>query len=54
LHLTSVWIVVTVKKPDQTRGIYNRRRDGKVTKTAAVKAAANLADGAAVTGLMML
>ena len=38
----------------QTRGIYNRRRDGEQAKTVAVKAPANLAAFTAITGLLML
>lgn len=38
----------------QTRGIYNRRRDGEQTKATVFKAAANRAVFTAVMGLFML
>lgn len=40
--------------PDQTRGMYNRRRDGKLTKILGFKAAANRAADTAVACFFML
>ena len=40
--------------PDQTRGIYNRRRDGKLTKILGFKAAAKRAVESAVACFCMI